>query len=125
MSTQLKYPVAYLEEEDFDDDGRLIAYQLQGMPVMIMIQAGWCGACSHAKPEFQKFADMKVVAAATIQNDGERESERQLAANVSKIYPEAFRGYPSYMLVTADGRRIAYNGPRDAESLKSFALSTV
>ena len=125
MSTDLKYPVAYLEIQDFDADGNLMLSHFEGMPVMVMIQAGWCGACTQAKPEFQRYANMNIAGAATIQNDGERESERQLAAIVSRIYPEKMIGFPSYMLITGDGKRIAYNGPRDAESIKNFVVSHV
>lgn len=122
MSKDLNYPVAYLELQDFDEDGNLISKQLKNKPVMIMIQAGWCGACSAAKPEFQKFADSLVAHAATIQNDGQRDSERQLAAIIDLLYPEKLIGFPSYLLITVDGRKLAYNGPRDSKSLERFVL---
>lgn len=122
MSNDLKYPVAYLELHDFDD-GNLLVEQFRETPVLVLIQAGWCGACTAAKPEFQRFAEMGVASAATIQDDGERESERKLSKIVSRIYPEKMIGFPSYMLITASGRKMAYNGPRDAESLKRFVVA--
>ena len=120
MSSDLS--VAYLEDQDFDEAGNFINQQLKGRPVMVMIQASWCGACTSAKPQFQAFADNVAgdVVAATIQIDGDRDSERRLAGRLSTVYPEKLAGVPSYMLITANGRRLAYNGPRDPESIANF-----
>ena len=120
-----KYPVAYLEIHDFDKSGNLVAKKLDKRPVLVMVQAGWCGACAGAKPEFQRFADMGVVDCATIQEDGSRETEKELGEMISLIYPEKFIGFPSYMLVLPSGKKMAYNGNRDAQSLKNFVSSQV
>lgn len=121
----LKYPVAYLEVHDFDKAGNLVAQKLAQKPVMVMLQAGWCGHCVASKPEFQKFADMGIVECATIQEDGFRKTEKDLGKLVSAIYPEKFIGFPSYMLILSSGKKLAYNGGRDAESIKQFVSSQV
>lgn len=117
----LKYPVAYLEVNDFDDSGNYLGRK----PIMVMFQAGWCGHCAYSKPEFQKFADERIVECATIQEDGARKTEKELGKLVSRIYPEQFLGYPSYMLILPSGKKLAYNGGRDAESIKKFVRHRV
>lgn len=121
----LKYPVSYLEVHDFDRAGNLVAEKLIRKPVMVMLQAGWCGHCIASKPEFQKFADMGIIKCATIQEDGSRNTEKDLGKLISFIYPEKFIGYPSYMLFLPSGKKLAYNGGRDAESLKHFVSSQI
>lgn len=125
MSTDLKYPVAYLENHDFDSAGNLVGIEFKGKPVMVLLQSSTCGHCTNAKPAFQEFANNVFgnIIAATIQSDGERSSEVELDKRMrNDIYPGHFVGYPSYMLITADGRRLAYNGSRDARSLESFVM---
>ena len=115
----LTYPIAYLETHDFDERGDFV-FPKKAVPTLVMIQAGWCGACAGSKPDFQRFADMEVVSTATIQEDGERDSEKLLGKRIGEIYPEKFVGFPSYMLILPSGKKIAYNGNRDPDSLKKF-----
>jgi thiol-disulfide isomerase/thioredoxin len=86
-----------------------------------MLQAGFCGYCHQAKPEFQKFAEEGLIACATIQPDGERQSERDLRDIVERVYPQ-FKGYPSYLLITADGDKIPHEGGRSADDLREFVI---
>lgn len=121
----LIHPVAYLEVHDFDESGNLVTPELARKAVMVMFQASWCGHCKDSKPEFQKFANTGIVKCATIQEDGSRKTEKELSKLVSRIYPEEFIGYPSYMLILPSGKKIAYNGRRDAESIKQFVSSQI
>lgn len=121
----LKYPISYLELHDFDDNGVLIAKEITEKPVMVMLQAGWCGHCQASKSEFQKFADMGIVHCATIQEDGSRPAERELGKLIPRIYPDNFVGFPSYMLLFPSGKKIAYNGGRDSESMQHFVSSHI
>ena len=50
----LRRPVGYLEASDFDEAGNLINPTLMNKPVLIMVQAEFCGYCTKAKPGFQQ-----------------------------------------------------------------------
>ena len=117
----LNNPVMYLQRSDFNDNGDIINEEIvDKQPVMIMIQAGFCGHCTKAKPEFQEFADKNkgIITAATIQADGTMPGERELNEIINKIDPE-FKGFPSYILYNK-GKRIHYEGPRDSKSIEAF-----
>ena len=117
----LTRPVAYLEIDDFNADGKLINPDIpKGKPVVIMLQAGWCPHCVSAKPAFQEFANKNKgkVFCVTIQSDGERQSEKDLGKIVEKVYP-GFRGFPSYMGYK-NGKPYYHNGGRTAEDLEKF-----
>jgi thiol-disulfide isomerase/thioredoxin len=114
------YPVLYLERSDFTDNGSIKSELLDNKPALVMIQAGFCGHCTHAKPAFQELANAGDINCMTVQTDGERQSERDIAPILNKIYP-GFTGFPSYLLITPDGKRIAYNdGDRSEAALRSF-----
>jgi thiol-disulfide isomerase/thioredoxin len=92
--------VAYLEDTDFDSNGMMVQNNMtKGKPVVVMIQAGWCPHCIHAKQAFQDFANKhREVLCATIQSDGDRESEKKLAKRIKDIKTD-FAGFPDYMLI--------------------------
>jgi thiol-disulfide isomerase/thioredoxin len=121
----LNYPIGYLEDHDFNSRLKLINKELVGKPVFIMVQAGFCGYCDQAKPEFQRLAESKIITCATIQPDGKKSSEKKLGEKISKLYPGEFRGYPSYFLILPDGTMKEYEGGRDYQSMKSFIKSTL
>jgi len=121
MSFNFKYPVAYLELVDFDPtSGMLVGEEFDNKYTLVMIQANYCGACTVSKPEFQKLADKNPpFALATVQLDGEKESERKVASILDKIYPN-LSGIPSYILF-GNGKKIKYTGTaRTAEDLYKF-----
>lgn len=122
MSMFLNNPVMYLQRSDFNDNGDIINKEIpfDKQPVMIMIQAGFCGHCTQAKPEFQLFADKNkgVITAATIQADGTIPGEKELNEIINKIDPE-FKGFPSYILYYKN-KRTHYDGPRDSDSIEAF-----
>lgn len=97
--TDLEYPVAHLEDSDFDSQGNLINPEALKYPiVVVMVQSSWCGHCKMAKPSYQEFANKHgKILIATIQADGDRPSEKALGQRISKIIP-GFRGFPEYVL---------------------------
>jgi hypothetical protein len=115
-------PVAYLDANDFDDNGNLINKQLidSNLPVFIMIQAVFCGHCTKAKPWFQEFAQKNVgkVICCSIQGDSDMKSVKELTSMLNKICSE-FIGYPSYV-VFYKNEKIKYTGGRKTEDLQSF-----
>lgn len=121
---QLTRPIAYLERSDFTDQGVLINPLLAQQPVLIMLQAGFCGYCDQAKPSFQQFAEEGLITCATLQPDGDRPSERDLQRIVDKIYP-GFKGYPGYLLVKPDGTKIPHRGGRSAHELREFIIQYI
>lgn len=121
---QLTRPIAYLERSDFTDQGVLINPQLAQQPVFLMLQAGFCGYCDQAKPFFQQFAEEGLITCATLQPDGDRQSERDLQRIVDKIYP-GFKGYPGYLLVKPDGTKIPYTGRRSTNDLREFVIQYI
>ena len=120
----LDKPIAYLQDEDFDSEGNLIADGIpKNKPVVVMIQAAFCGHCSTAKPAFQRFAKQnKNVFCATIQGDGKEEGEPELARRLESIKP-GFRGFPDYCLFI-DGKRQdkAIKGRREVDLVEFAGL---
>lgn len=118
----LTRPVAYLDTNDFDNDGNLINPLIPSdKPVFIMFQANFCGYCKLAKPAFQEFAEKNKdkFFVATIQADSQIPEVQQLKEKSQKIYPNLI-GFPSYLLYFK-GKRIIYNGGRTLQDLQSFA----
>lgn len=121
----LQKPVAYLTDSDFDDNGNLINKKIPNdIPVVIMIQANFCGYCSHAKPAFQEFANKYEgkVFCATIQGDGTQPGEKELMKKIKKIDP-SFKGYPDYVGYK-NGKLIkVHTGGRNVSDLETFVKS--
>ena len=125
MKHTLNGHIAYLEDTDFDDKGDLTASVLlhQNKPIVVMIQASWCGFCNKAKPAFQTFADTYVdkVLAATIHIDGDKESEQLLGKRINIIKPDC-RGFPDYILFDENGKRVDKQlTSRSVDGLVEFA----
>lgn len=123
MNKYLNNPVAYLQDSDFDSNGNIKNPVIlnSGKPVVIMIQANFCGYCTQAKPDFQNFADKNrnKVFCATIQGDGNEPGEKELSKRIDSIKP-GFQGFPDYVLYR-NGRRVdkEING-RDVKNLENF-----
>lgn len=121
----LNKPVAYLQDFDFDSSGNLINQSIpKNKPVIIMIQAKFCGHCTVAKPAFQEFAmkNKDKVFCATIEGDGKEKGESELAKNIKKVYPD-FRGYPSYVVYKNNKFLKVHDGGRDLNALTELLNS--
>jgi thiol-disulfide isomerase/thioredoxin len=121
--TDFTRPIGYLENSDFDSEGTLVNPNIpKDIPVVIMMQASWCGYCQKAKPAFQQFADQNQgkVFCATIQADGVRPSEKALGKRIPSI-KKGFRGFPEYVLYKAGSPVDKQITGRDVEHLKVFA----
>lgn len=118
----LNHPIAYLVDSDLDQEGNLINPDIpKDKPVIIMIQANFCGHCTKAKPEFQKFAEKNKgkVFAATIQGDGKEKGEPELSKRLSNIFPD-FRGFPEYVKYNNGKFEGTHDGGRSVEDLEKF-----
>lgn len=125
MSFNFKRPVVYLEIEDFDPVSGLLHGEFKKKPVLVMIQANYCGACTRSKPEFQKLADKNPgFILATAQLDGEKESEKKIANILDKISP-GITSIPAYILFF-DNQKIMYTGTtRTGEDLYRFVQKNI
>lgn len=122
MSDDFAKPIGYLEDSDFDDQGNLVNPDIpNNIPVVIMIQASWCGHCRKAKPAFKQFAikNQGKVFCATIQADGTRESEKKLGKRIPSI-KKGFRGFPEYALYKGGTPVDKQITGRGVEHLESF-----
>lgn len=119
----LNKPIYYLQRSDFNDNGDLVNPVIpKDKPVIIMLQAAFCGYCTQSKPAFQEFANKNAgkVFVATIQADGTEKGEKELSPLLQKIDPD-FKGFPSYVK-HFKGKKIPHSGGRDVASLTTFAL---
>lgn len=120
-------PIMYLVDTDFTPSGNLNPSLLK-LPVIVMFQTSWCGACKAAKPHFQMFAntsnELNRWKCMTVQGDGELKSERNIMKRIQSIYPN-FKGYPSYMLFKPNGEKIPHTGGLDQRQLHSFVMKNI
>jgi thiol-disulfide isomerase/thioredoxin len=87
-----------------------------------MYYADWCGHCQTAKPEFSEFAKQGIL---KIGNENckirmispEKEPE---AAKGKQI-----KGFPSFLLETADGKTVEYTGERNTAGYMAFLNSNL
>ena len=123
MTSYFDKSIAYLENNDFDSNGNLIAQGIpSGIPVVIMLQSSWCTHCSKSKPAFQDFANATEgkVFCATIHVDGERKTEKTLGHRIKTIKPN-LRGYPDYLLYKNGIRIDREIEGRDVPHLRNFS----
>ena len=123
MSKFLNRPIAYLQDFDFNAKGDLVNPNIpKDKPVIIMIQANFCGHCTVAKPAFSQFASKNNgrVFCATIQGDGQVEGESELGKRLEVIHP-GFRGFPGYVKYQNCMRSSVHNGGREVADLERFA----
>jgi thiol-disulfide isomerase/thioredoxin len=120
----LKKPIAYLTNNDFDENNNLVNPRVpKDIPTIIMIQAKFCGYCTQAKPAFQDFAakfdGTGKIFIATIEGDGDQVGEKELASKIKKIDP-SFRGYPHYIAYKNGKYLKTHNGGRSMSDLEKF-----
>ena len=115
--------IAYLEVDDFNPDGSIKSYVNNGKPIVLMVQANFCGYCKQASPALAQFAkESPDILVATIVTDGEQ-SEKQ-AARFVKIWDADHKGVPAYFGFSPNGKfMIQHRGGRDVGSIKNFTES--
>lgn len=124
MSKVLYYPIMYLDNNDFNNNNKLVLPDnLQNKKnVVVMMQTSWCPHCTNAKPDFQTFAEkyQDQIICATIQADGDTEEEKKLGERIEKIVP-GFQGYPEYCLFVRGERQDKKINGRNVKGLVEFA----
>lgn len=140
--------ILYLEDEDFDKQGRLITQpEDKGKPHLVMVFANWCGPCKATKPVYGKLVsdnaiDQSKVRVACINASSttegpykNRPGELAIMNRIDKIIP-GFRGFPTIVLFDENGEVIKeevdptpakpakmYRGSRELQDLVDFAYS--
>lgn len=119
----LDLPVTYLEADEFKENGELNIPDLpKSIPVIVLVQAKWCGHCETAKNAFQEFANKNhaKAIATTIEVDGDRPGEKALATKLQQLFP-GFKGFPHYALFI-DGKPIQKEiKSRSLQGIEEFA----
>jgi thiol-disulfide isomerase/thioredoxin len=82
-----------------------------------MYYADWCGHCQTAKPEFSEFAKQGVL------KIGGQDCKIRMISPEKE--PEAaagkqIKGFPSFLLETADGKTVEYSGERNTAGYMAF-----
>ena len=114
--------IPYLEETDVNSDGSLKAHVCKGKPVVVMVQGNFCGYCTSAKPDFQRFAQTaQNVSSVTVQIDGGPMDKR---ANKKLSLVNTSPGVPAFLGFDSQGNFVKiHQGNRDIASLQGFASS--
>jgi len=82
------------------------------------IYANWCGHCSALKPQWNKMkTDLKNHPIEIIEIE---ETEKQRLEEFKRKHNIKVEGYPTIFKIL--GKVEYYKGPRDAESIKRWAL---
>jgi thiol-disulfide isomerase/thioredoxin len=95
--------IVFLYNDSVDMDGKLVI-DTEGMYMIVMCQASWCGHCTTAKPVFEKLANelTGMVVFATIDCSGNLEPKQQkLADRVGKLF--GVRGFPTFLCFDTNG----------------------
>ncbi len=88
-----------------------------GAPVFTLYYADWCPHCKTVKPAFQEFAKNGFVSVAG-QNVKVRMVEQ--SQNPEEITKKGIKGFPTFMLETADGKTYEHTGDRTPEGYLKF-----
>lgn len=106
--------IYFLHDEALSADGRLLLDT--GKPVMVMVQADWCGHCKRAKPAYQQLADecSSTVTCATV-NAGSDSSDSEKAL-VKRL---GVRGFPTFLLYVNGVKKDIDIKSRDVEGFKT------
>ena len=120
--SKLLVNVPYLEISDVSQDGTLKPHVGNGKPVVLLLQGNFCGYCTKAKPDFQKFASqVQRVTAATLQSDG-GPNDSAAAQVLSSVVRNS--GVPAYAGFDSRGKFVKMEtGARSLDWLQDFANS--
>ncbi len=117
----IPYPVFYLEESDFDDNGNFIS--VANKPIFILFQSLRCYHCTLAKPAFLEFSQKNPdILCGTIQMDSDKITSTFMK-KINLIYPDLI-GFPSYVLLH-NGKKTVYDGDRTLLDMDNFVSNII
>lgn len=90
---------------------------LKGADTFTLYYADWCPHCKSVKPAFEEWAKNGFVSIA-----GRNVKVRmvQPEKEPEKAAGKEIKGYPTFMLETADGKSVEYQGDRTPEAYIAF-----
>ena len=74
--------------------------------------AEWCGHCNKFKPEWEKFKKNAL-------DGGIKTNEYEAEKDKTKVEEANVSGFPT-IIITINGKKEDYNGPRTAEALMEY-----
>lgn len=90
---------------------------LKGADTFTLYYADWCPHCKAVKPAFEEWAKNGFVSVA-----GRNIKVRmvQPEKEPEKAAGKEIKGYPTFMLETADGKSVEYQGDRSPDAYMAF-----
>lgn len=104
----------YFREGFTDSTGPI---STQGADIFSLYYVDWCPHCKSVKPAFEEFAKngFVTVAGRNVKVRAvECEKQSELAAG------KPIKGYPTFLLETAEGKTVEYQGDRTPEAYMKF-----
>ena len=99
-----------------------------GKHEFIMFHATWCGHCKNAMPGFDEFAKSNVVVAGQPVKISKYDSDTPEAKKMMedlKTKGVDVKGFPTFVLVTTDGKVVEHKGERSIEAYTKFLNDTL
>ena len=96
----------------------------------IMYYATWCPHCKTALPDFEKFAESGVTVAGQSIKISKYDNASEDAAD-KKAFEDAkakgldIKGFPTFVLITADGKTYEHKGERNTAAYIKFLNETL
>ena len=87
-----------------------------------MYYADWCGHCKKAKPEMEE-----LVKKGVIEKNGKKCEIRMISPETEpdKAAGKPIKGFPTFLMETADGQVVEYKGERSTDGYLEFINKTL
>lgn len=87
-----------------------------------MYYADWCGHCKKAKPEMEA-----LVKKGVIEKNGKKCQIRMISPETEpdKAAGKPIKGFPTFLMETADGQVVEYKGERSTDGYLEFINKTL
>jgi thiol-disulfide isomerase/thioredoxin len=90
---------------------------LQGADTFTLYYADWCPHCQSVKPAFEEFAKNGFV---TVAGKNVKVQMVQPEKEPEKAAGKPIKGYPTFLLETAQGKTVEYQGERTPSGYLEF-----
>ena len=87
-----------------------------------MYYADWCPHCQSVKPEFTQFSEQNTI---TVGSTKCQIKMVDAAKNPEATQGKPVKGFPTFLLETADGQVLEYQGERNTAGWLSFINSSL
>ena len=90
---------------------------ISGKNEFIMYYAEWCPHCKTVMPDFDNFSKDGSI---TVNGKSVNVKKYEASKDADKIQGKNIKGFPTFMLSTAEGNDIEYKGPRTSDDYLKF-----